>query len=164
MQRPVVEFSLEKRAALKAKEKRTERSRVRLKEIQQEDKVAAQTSGRKEKKKGKKVEKSDTTEAASKKKIKKSDKEEAVPEFGGLASKVGLATIPSMKPKGMKMIRKSVKPKIKKLLPRRKRERKSQPGSDKAADDHFEKQLSSYKKKNYAENTSTTPKKAKWYS
>lgn len=173
LQRPVVEFSLEKKAALIAREKRTERSKEKLKQIQLENQSERETEKKeklKRKKLNRKPEVDQTPDAENPKRAKRSKVKvldsEIVPEYGGLASKPGISSIPSLKPKG-KITRKSLKapkPKSKKLQPRRKREGKSKPTKDKSVDDQFEKRVSAYKNKNYVDDSSHVKRKAKWYA
>lgn len=179
-----MEFSLENRAAIKAKEKRMEKSKEKnLKQQQKQIETKSQVAqnddssdeeNKPKKKKGKKK-KDKKVKAQAQDGIKteinsrnaSQQEEQQLPSYSGLKAKVGISTLPSLKPKG-KITRKSLKPakfkKKTKLQARKTREPKMKP-KIKHSVDKVDKLVSRYQQKAFQPEKVTFNKKKgkKWY-
>lgn len=183
-QRPVVEFSLENRMALKAKEKRAQKSKEKNPNLQvkkdkdskndeqDDDEEEDSEDEDNQKKKGQKAGKKnkDGNSKASQQISDESKEEEGQqqgPKYAGLVGKKGVQTVPSFKPKG-KITRNSLKQKkskkTRKLQERKQREPKVPSKRPVERIDKTEKMISKYKQKLHSDRKSDDGKKQKkWF-
>ncbi|CAG7724281.1 unnamed protein product [Allacma fusca] len=179
--RPIVEFSLENRKAILAKQQRLEKSKEKLtntsKNVQEQENSNEEKLSRRQKKKLKKAETSDNAEEremepvltedeppAKKKKLRhKNSEDDGVPAFSGLSGKKGITSLPSLKSKG-KITRKSLKRAQKvKLNPRRMREPKTLPKHNKDATDNVDRMVSKYQKQVSIAESGDKKRGKKWF-
>ena len=164
MQRPIVDFSLENRAALKAKEKRMQKSKEVLNEkLKSTDSEATDKTKKKRKKPKRKLIRAPTSDAKctsinknNKKKTKDSDI-----EYSGLKSKPGISTLPRMKPKG-KITPNIVKTKKKGKMSRKEKAAAVQKNNSKSKEDKLDKMIA--KRKKMVEKSDSVNIKKKWYN
>lgn len=181
--RPIVEFSMENRLALRAKEKRVQRS----KEKNPAEQKRKQTMKKTDSDNNSDDDNSDPDENAEIKNVKKGRKKDKknqpvvrkdkdagnsiesdgkdVPNYAGLQGKKGVQNIPSFKAKGKKLTRNSLKQKRskknKKLQERKKREPQIKSKRPLEKIDKTERMIAKHKKKLQASDGGV--KKKKWF-
>lgn len=185
--RPIVEFSLENRMAIRAKERRALKSKEKnpnLKqkesETKEENEAENEESGtednpgkeRQQKQKSLKKKKGSKNLGSKDEEENKNcdgdeGEEQAAPKYAGLVAKKGVQSVPSFKPKG-KITRNSLKPKkskkMKKLQERKQREPKVPSKRPVEKVDKTEKIISKYRQKlDLAEKKSMGKRKKKWF-
>lgn len=177
--RPIVEFSLENRLALKAKEKRALKSKEKnpnaAKYLKKEavdseeeaDQDTQQDEGDNETIESKKKKKTKGKKDQAKPDSINAETEDVAPKYAGLVAKKGVQSVPSFKPKG-KITRNSLKPrktkKMKKIEERRLREKKI-PSKRVDKIDKAEKLINKHRSKMNAESGfNESSRKKKWYA
>ncbi|ODM99263.1 RNA-binding protein 28 [Orchesella cincta] len=178
--RPIVEFSLENRSALKAKERRAQKSQEKNPNVkkqpkpekmeideeveddddddkgnssEEEEKVPVKQSGKKNQ--GKQIQaKVESDEEGS----------ERPPNYAGLVAKKGVQSVPSFKPKG-KITRNSLKTRKTKKKVQDRKKREAQVPSKRPIEriDKTEKIINRYQQKLSASSKSEGMKKKKWF-
>ncbi|CAL8128843.1 unnamed protein product [Orchesella dallaii] len=184
--RPIVEFSLENRSALKAKERRAQKSKEKnpnvktptptVKEEEDDDEDETNDDDDDENASEDAEEKVPVKQVGKKKKGKQSNNQSdeaqdddnetdgKKPKYVGLVAKKGVQSVPSFKPKG-KITRNSLKTRKtkKKVQDRKKREAKVPSKRPIERIDRTEKIINKYQQNLKASNKSEGKKKKKWY-